>query len=502
MKTYGRKTIYANYTESELLEANKSNQEKIILDILTNSLSIHENNKNETRYLKNYYKGKQDIYSKKKITRTNINNKSVENWAYALIDFKKSWQLGKPIQYVQKDDSAGEEISWLNNYCSYENKQVKDLLIFEDMLVSGRGFRYIAPDKANEEDEAPFELINVDNDLCEVVYSSQIGHEQLLSYIETSKCYIDTNDNNTKKTYSEYTIYIKNKMFVANNKSGSLKIDKEKIQDLIINDHYIKEYYLNNDRISMIEIGKDLFDDINYLESLDKDDMEQFVNAIMVFINCEYDVKKLNDLKDLGAVGVKSTPQLPADIKLLEQRLNANSTQTYYSRLLGALHQILGIPKANDSGDVSYGDTGQARLTGQGYTSAGIRADGSEIMFKMCDLNSIKNILKICKEKDSKIKSLKVSEIDCKFQRDMSDNLLVKTQALQNLYNAKIPRKFANAIIGLFGDPNAVTSEQNKIFGEEGLEIDSSNTNENDLNENNNQNNKFTNINKTMQQTA
>lgn len=468
MKTYGRTTIYANYTEKEIVKASEKKRRVMILDILKTAIPTHEKNKTDTQYLKDYYIGEQDICNKKKITRDDINNKTVENWAYALIDFKKCWQLGKPIQYVQVDNSSSEEVSWLNKYCGYENKQVKDLMIFEDMLVSGRGFRYTAPDEIGDEDEAPFEIVNVDNDSCEVVYSSQLGHEQLLSFIETSKEYLDTNDENGKKNFTEYTVYLRNKLYVVNDKGGNLNIVSSK--NLYMNDHYIKEYYLNRDRISFIEIGKDLFNDINYLESLDKDDMEQFVNAIMVFINCEYDMKKLEELKQLGAVGVKSTSNMPADIKLLEQRLNANTTQTYYSRLLNALHQILGIPKANDSGDVSYGDTGQARLTGQGYTSSGIRADGTEVMFKMCDLNCIKTILKICKSKDSEIKNLKVIDIDAKFQRDMSDNLLVKTQALTNLQSAKIPRKYANAIIGLFSDPNAVTQEQEIIFGKEGQE--------------------------------
>ena len=47
----------------------------------------------------------------------------------------------------------------------------------------------------------------------------------------------------------------------------------------------------------------------------------------------------------------------------------------------------------------------------------------------------------------------------------MSDNLMTKAQALLNLYNADIPRSFANAIVGLFGDPNAVTKAQEEMFG-------------------------------------
>ena len=41
-----------------------------------------------------YYLGIQDIQDKIKHTRDEINNKKVENWAYAMVDFKKAWQLG------------------------------------------------------------------------------------------------------------------------------------------------------------------------------------------------------------------------------------------------------------------------------------------------------------------------------------------------------------------------------------------------------------------------
>ena len=465
MKKYGRTTIYANYTEQEILNASEDKQKEIILDIMKSAIHIHNNNKLKTRYLRDFYEGNQDIYSKVKITRPEINNKTVENWAYALTDFKKCWLLGKPIQYVQIDDKGEKEVSKLNEFCRFENKSAKDLLLYENILVAGRAYRYVAPDAKYNEDEAPFEIINVDNDLCEVVYSSQLGHEQLLSFIETSMMYIDTDNQSKKKYYKEYTIYLRNKKFVLSGRNGLSFVGE--VTPLVINEHYITEYYLNSGRISLIELGKDLFNDINYLESLDKDDMEQFVNAIMVFQNAEVSQKEIEEIRELGAVQISSTDGREAKVYLLEQRLNANTTQTYYSRLLNALHQILGIPKASDTGEVSYGDTGQARLTGQGYTSAGIRADGDEIMFDMCDKNSLKTILKICREKTKDIKDLKTSQVEAKFQRNMSDNLLVKTQALMNLYSAKIPRKFANAIVGLFNDPNAITVDQEKIFGPE-----------------------------------
>lgn len=503
VKTYGRTTIYANYSEKELLSMPLPKLEEAVIDILRNSIFIHDENSRQTQYLKDYIDGKQDIYTnKEKHTREEIDNRIVENWAYALVDFKSSWLLGKAIQYSLIDSKSEEEISTLNRYCRYEFKKNKDRLLYQDMLIAGRGFRYNAPDKKGEEDEAPFEIINIDADSCEVVYSSGMGHEQLLSYIKTSKKFIYSyGDSERTRYYDEYTVYLRNYSFVINDRWGGLKVRKR--TPLLLNEHYITEYYLNPSRISLIEIGKDLFDGINQVESLDMDDLEQYVNALLVFTNVDVDSNDVKDMKEVGAISIASNEQKPAKVEILDQRLNANTTSTFYSRLINALHQILGIPKAGDNGEVSYGDTGQARLTGQGYTSAGIRADGDESMFEQCDLQSMRTILKICKEQNSDIKSLKVSEIDVKFQRNMNENLLVKTQALMNLLESKIPRKYANAIIGLFPDPNAVTEEQNKIFGKENeIQPTILQNGQKTTNIDNNSNEKFTNINNKAMQGA
>lgn len=475
MKTFGRTTIYVKYTEEDILNRTEEEQKAIVLDILNASIGIHEQNRTETLYLIDYLKGIQDIYVDKiKHTRPEIDNRTVENWAYAFVDFKKSYLLGKPIQYVQLNDSGEEEIALLNKYVRYENKKAKDQLLYDDVLTCGRAFRFKNYTKMTEDDEAPFELLNCPVADTEVIYSSQLGNKQVASYIQTPMEYIATKINPTTgeteeyvKTYNEYTFYFRNKFFVANDKNGSLEIIGDGTP-ILMNEHTITEYYVNKYRLSLIEIGKSLFNDINYLQSLDKDDMEQFVNAIMVFTNAEVTESEIQAIKQLGAVCISSTDNKKASIELLQQRLNASDTQVYYTRLLTSLHQILGVPMATDNGTVTSGDTGKAKLTGQGYTTAGIRAEGEETMFGMSDMEALKGILKCCKlAPNSKIKNIKLSDIEPKFFRDMTDNILTKTQALLNLYSCDIPRNFANAIIGLFGDSNAVTKEQQRLFGDQ-----------------------------------
>ena len=491
MKSFGRTTIYANYTEAQLLNGTPSEIVTKVIDILSNSIAIHNQNAAESKYLYDYLYGDQDIKDKEKYTRPEINNKGVENWAYAFMDWKKAFLLGKPIQYAAKNDSSNEEITILNNYLSFENKGQLDQELYEDIFAVGRAFRYNNYSGTGEEDEAPIEILNLDFQNTEVVYSSSIKHEQLLTYVVTSKQYIVSEVNpetgkpeNRAVPYDEYTVYTRNMKFVISNKSGNYKLEKQKIGNdevdyvpIIHNTHIIQEYYFNRKRMSFLEICKDIFNDINKIEALDMDDFEGHTNSIMVFTNAEVNEEGMGSIKKFGAVSIKSTDQKKASVELLENQLVSVNTQIYYLRKLSALHSILSVPQASNSGEISNAETGKAMLVGSGFTAASIRVENEENEFKKCDRNSMKVILKILRNaSDSEIKTLKVSDIDFKFSRDLSDNLLVKTQALDNLMNANIPPEVANAVIGLFSDPNAVTRLQKKYIEEkQALELELNN---------------------------
>ena len=75
---------------------------------------------------------------------------------------------------LDMDDLKGCLIKTAKQYTSYENKNRKDMDIYDDVLTCGRGFRYVGSTKITEEDEAPFEIINVNVLNTEVVYSSGI----------------------------------------------------------------------------------------------------------------------------------------------------------------------------------------------------------------------------------------------------------------------------------------------------------------------------------------
>lgn len=500
MKTYGRTTIYAPFTETDFLTGDDNQILNKIIDIINNSVNIHNQNRAESKYLQDYLYGDQDIKNKVKLTRTDINNKGVENWAWAFMDWKKAFLLGKPIQYAPLNDISNDEISKLNSYVNYEGKAQKDQDLFEDLFTVGRAYRYNIGSKVSDDDEAPFDIVNLDVLNTEVVYSNSIYHEQLMTYVHTDMQYIvsEVNPKTGKPEqrtidYDEYTVYTRNKQYTLNNKSGALKLVENSIKPIITNTHIVTEYYLNKRRTSMLELVKDILDDLNDVENFDKDDIEGFVNAIMVFTNAEVNEKGMEAIKKYGAVSIKSTDQKKASVELLQSRLKSLDTQIYYLRKLSALHSILSVPQATQNGEISNAETGKAVLTGQGFTSASVRIQNEENSFKECDRKALKVILKICRATaKSGIKNLKVSDIDIKFSRDLSDNLLTKTTALLNLKSANIPPEVRNAVINLFSDPLSVTKMQEayeKEMRDIQLELEDrkSNNNENGINEKTNE---------------
>lgn len=159
----------------------------------------------------------------------------------------------------------------------------------------------------------------------------------------------------------------------------------------------------------------------------------------------------------------------PADVKLLTQQLLHSETKIVTDDIYNKILTILGIPRLNDK--PSGGDTGQARLLGEGWTMAYQRAKQDDLNFKKSERQFLKLILKICKSdirpNSEKITNLKISDIDIKIPRDKSDNLLVKAQALLNLLQAGVHPEIAFTVVGLFGDPHDVYLKSVNYQGED-----------------------------------
>lgn len=456
-----------------------------IMQILPEVLREHEKNAKEINYLYRYYKGFQPILKKEKNVRPEINNKVLENHAFEIVEFKKAYVYGEPVQYVQKGEKNSEyvnpEISIINKYMESEDKSSKDKDLAEWQYICGTAYRWADIDNKEDEDEAPFEISTPDPRRTFVVYSSGIKEEQLFSghYSWFSENLILEDGQSYTSKYRIITIYTEDKMYKFKESFGTCELmqqnlpqigldEKETKVDaypLVIRGHRIIEYPLNTARIGLIELVMSGLNALNRIKSDDLDGIDQFIQSLLVFINQEVDLETFKTLVEAGAIQVSSdNPQKPADVKLLTQQLLHSETKIVTDDIYNNILTICGIPRLNDK--PSGGDTGQARLLGEGWTMADERAKQDELSFKKSERQFLKLILNICKH-ENQVKNLKISDIDIKFTRNKSDNLLVKTQGLMNMRQAQVTPEVAFTICGLFSDPNEVYAKSKKFFGED-----------------------------------
>ena len=450
-------------------------------------LAVHYENVADIEYLDNFYKGIQPILEKTKVVRPDINNKILVNHAYEIVEFKKSYVFGDPVQYVQKGEKGTEKtnpaISLLNKFMESEDKSSKDKELAEWWYIIGTGYRWTEADNPEEEDDAPFEMSIPDPKKTFVVYSTGIKEEQLFSgYIQNFTQTITTQDTQKIAEYQEYTIYLEDKVMILTTQYGSIQLKKlygkgllgikKRLPNpypLLIKGQRIIEYPLNKSRIGLIELVISQLNAINRISSNELDDIEQFVQSLLVYVNQEVDLETHKKLIKLGAMEVNTQePNKPADVKLLSQKMENSQIKTYKDGIYNDILTIVGIPRLNDK--PSGGDTGQARLLGEGWTMADERAKQDELSFKRPERQFLKLVLNICNEKlkgkTNTLKDLKLSDIDIKFTRNKSDNILVKTQALLNLMSAQCPPDIAFSVIGLFNDPNEVFEKAKQYYGE------------------------------------
>ncbi len=443
---FGRRVIYADYTEDEM-------NEKTIAEILNDCFWIHQQNAYEIDYLEKYYKGFQPILSKVKEVRPAINNKVVENNAYFIVEFKKSYVFGEPIQYVQRGDIASQEVAVLNSYMLAESKHPKDTELAESLYCSGIAHRMVLPDI---DEDSPFDIQNLDSKSTFCVYSSGLGHKKLFACTYTK---------GVKDSTIRGSVYTKNGFYTINRGVAETAFMVKYECSHIIGTIPIIEYYLNKSRLGVIEVVMSLLNAVNRISSGDVDGLEQFIQSIVVFVNQDVSREELEGLLDLGAIKIAtSDPSRPADIKQITDDLSHADTKVLHDRLFNAALQIVGIPKMEDK--VSGGDTGQARLLGEGWTMADERAKQDEMFFKMCAKDELKIILMICRlTPDSGISTLTIKDVEQKFTRNKSDNFLVKSQGMMNQIESGIAPEVAITTSGLYSDSNEVYNKTMEFYG-------------------------------------
>lgn len=430
---FGRAVIMHDYVE--ITDEN-------VVDVLEKVIPHHDKNRREIEYLYNYYRGKQPVLSRNKDVRPEICNKIVENRANEIVSFKVGYLCGEPIQYIGRsgEESVSKAISELNEMMFSESKAAQDKRIVEWQSICGTAYRLTLPDTRGDEDYAPFEMYTLDPRDTFVVYSNEVGNKPMLG---VKYCVTEKNDY-------IYSVYTPNHFWKIKNKN----IEESLSNPLGIIP--IIEYPANTARLGAFEIVLPLLDAINDVASNRMDGIEQFIQAFIKFVNCDITAEDFKELKDLGAIKVKSSDGQQADVDIVTNELNQMQTQTLVDYLYQTVLTICGMPSMSN-GSTSDSSNNGAVILKNGWQGAETRAKDSELMFKEAEMNTLRLILRIIRDKrglSNEMYALKLKDIALQFTRRNYENIQSKAQVLtQMLGQNKIHPRLAFEHCGLFSDP-------------------------------------------------
>lgn len=452
----GRRRIFSDYES-----VNKDN----VMDVLNDTLLIHNINASEIQYLWNYYCGQQPILKREKEIRPQINHQIVVNHAQEIVAFKIGYQLAEPLQYTSRnyesdkkqneqpvptvlqmdeENNELEQINELNTLMFAEDKASCDRDLFEWMCVCGVGYRMVEADTEEDYEDggAPFEIYTLDPRSTYVVYSSAYHHKQIMS-VWIGKD-VATDD-------IIYNVYTDDMLFrIVGN-----KIINGEGESHTYGHNPIIEYKLNNARIGVFEPVLPLLDAINDIESNRLDGISQSVQSLMKFVNCDIDEETFKAMVELGAVKVTTSEGVQSDVDIIKNDIDQTQTQVTKDDLYQAIVNICGIPNRNGTSG-SSSDTGAAVLLRDGWTLAESHAKSYELQFKRSERDMLRVVLAICKQsKDTNI-DLRIRDIELAFNRRNYENLLTKVQSLTTMLNCnQIHPKLAFQMCNLFTDPEA-----------------------------------------------
>lgn len=408
-------------------------------------MNRHEQNRREIEYLERYFTGDQPILKRIKQIRPDVNNQIVINNAYSIVRNANGYFLGEPIKYASKDAQCRDEVEILNNMMDGIDKACGDTQIGEWQSICGTAYRliYVGEDAINEDEEiAPFEIPVLNPKYTAVIYSTEAGNKPILAL--TYSDILDTNGNSIGRTY---TVYDKSYQYVYKTKGVNTQIKTGDLQEgypkfHLLDEIPIIEYPNNQWRLGDFETVITILDGLNKLQSDRINSVEQLVNSILVFINCELkeasenlDGKSdLDKLKEQLAISITSKQNQQADIKFVNSQVNQDEAETLAQTLIDYVYAVTGIPdrKTRSNGG---GDTGDAVYLRDGWASLEVVARTKERYFRRSEkqmLNIICKVLKIFRNMN-----LKPMHIEPTFVRNRTNNLLNKAQAMAILKELK-----------------------------------------------------------------
>lgn len=444
MDLFGRRQLFS--TTEDITRDN-------IIPLLNELLSIHTQNMLEMDYLYWYRRGLQPILQRKKEVRPEINNKVTENHAAEIVAFKNGYFLTRPAFYIARKDGVGERVKELNEYLYLSGKQQVDNKITDWFHTVGVGILYVEPSKS-----PPVKVYCLDPRSAFVVYSRRPGNEPIMGV----NIVIQGNGDSAKAVFDVFT---KEKLFrvsggvtsrlLTNTPIVGTAVSVDSEERNVLGEIPMVEYQYENSRMGSFESVIPMLDAINAIQSNRVDGVEQFIQSLLVFYNCQPGEDPEGNpitpayIREAGAVFLKSIGQDKADLKILAEQLDQGQTQTLIDDIYKQAMMISGVPMANNSGGTS--DNVGAVYLRTGWATADTFARNTEDLFKESNRRFDRIFLSILRTKVGL--DLSEDDIDLQFTRNEMENLLVKTQGALNLKQLGLSPEIALGRSGVSNDP-------------------------------------------------
>ena len=422
---YGRKRIILNY--DEVTPEN-------FAEVFAAAKSIYEENKRDCKYLIDMFLGKQDILNRPAPNTSNINNKTVVNYAYPITREIVGYTFGNPFELVQKDESKQKLVQELTDYCNYKDNYAVDISTALYASICGFGYQITLPSTDVSKDntpEVPIIMDTLDPSTTFVVQSTSIGHPQIMSCIEI----VDSNEAHRK--------------FIAFTNKYKFTIDTDDIGDNLSGDGQkfsVEDNPIGLDPITMFENSLlltgdweqaiSVMDALNQITSDSLNDIEGTIRSLLVLIGTELEDPDttLSTIKDKRLLSLFKRGDVggTVDAKFISPQLDSAEVKEIRDFLDQARNIITGIPDRQGS-STTGGDTGVAVINRNGWTDIEIVARLKELFFKKAKKKQLAVVIRILQQLDKLSNSLQVMDIDITLGRNTLDNLSTKASAFSTL---------------------------------------------------------------------
>lgn len=436
---FGRRDIFT--AEEEINEQN-------VIGEVNSALTYHLMNVQEEDYLYWYRRGFQPVLDRTKTYNDFVCNKVVVNIADEICTFKGGYLLQEPAAYVSRKSGKQSKVNKLNEYLHRSGKQTADNKLAEWFHMVGKAVLYVEP---NNDPEIPLSAYALDPRSAFVVYSLRAGNKPVFAVNIVLSGNVSLID-----------VYTKDKVFRL--KGGATQrvmsdfknyaVTASSVEEVVKNElgHIpIIEYRYNSVNMGAFESVLPLLDAISDIQSNRCDGIAQFIQSIIVAVNCQFEEgTTASKIKEAGMIALSSIGENKADFRILSEELNQDQTQTLVDNLYDQVLRICSMPSTTKGGR-STSDTGSAVIFRDGWEQAASAARNTEDLFR--ESNRYFDEIFVDVLKRNGILDIKPIDFELNFVRNEVANVQSKAQAAQTMLAMGMHPELAFKKSGLSNDP-------------------------------------------------